>query len=175
MAVTFGPAGPSQVILNLDSVFGTALAAYSKTLVDNISATNAFFHSLIKSENYESQDGGSYLQTPLMYALSPMDSYDGYDTLDLSPTDGITDAIAQWRQLATPIAYSMKEVKLNKQRIVDLVKSRIKQAELGIQEGFANALLFGTSQAGGSLATPKTSAANGSLNIDPLGLLVKFD
>lgn len=175
MAATFGSSGPSQVILNLDSLFGTSLAAYNKTLVDNIGATNAFLHYIIASQNYESQDGGAYIQTPLMYELGTMDSYDGYDTLSTAPMDGITDAIAQWRQLAVPIAYSIKEVKLNKQRIVDLVKARIKQAEMGIQEGFAQALLYGTGDAGGSLATPKTSVANGSSNIDPLGLLVKYD
>jgi len=172
MAVTFGSgASPSQVTLNLDSLFGTSLAAYSKTLIDNIGATNAFFHQMIQSDYYESQDGGAYIQLPLMYALAPTDSYDGYDTLSTLPTDGITDSIWQWRQLATPIAYSLKEVKQNKQKIVDLVKSRIKQAEMGIQEFWSTSFFRGD----GTLIAPYASAVNGSYSIDPLPLLVKFD
>src|ERR1022692_2316246 len=149
--VTFGSgSAPSQVTLNLDGLFGISLAAYRKTLVDNIGAINAFFHELIKSELYESQDGGSYIQEPLMYALTPADSYDGYDELSTLPTDGITDAIYQWRQCAAPVVYSMKEIKQNKQKIVDLVKARIMQCEMGLQEYFSQSLLWGAAAEGGS-------------------------
>jgi hypothetical protein len=176
MAVTFGSgAAPSQVTLNLDSLFGISLAAYRKTLVDNIGAINAFFHELIKSELYESQDGGSYIQEPLMYALTPADSYDGYDELSTLPTDGITDAIFQWRQCAAAIVYSMKEIKQNKQKIVDLVKARIMQAEMGLQEYFSQSLLWGAAADGGSLTAPRVSPVNGSNSIDPLPLLISFD
>src|SRR5580692_1260414 len=112
MSVTFGSStAPSQVTLNLDSLFGTSLAAYKKELVDNIGATNAYFHEMITKDLYESQEGGSYIQAPVMYSLAPADTYDGYDELSTLPTDGITDAIQLWRQYASPIAYSMKEVK----------------------------------------------------------------
>ena len=169
MAVTFGSGtAPSQVTLNLDSLFGISLAAYRKTLTDNIGAINAFFHEIIKGELYESQDGGSYIQEPLMYALQNADSYDGYDELSTIPVDGLTDAIYQWRQCAAAIVYSMKEIKQNKQKIVDLVKSRIMQAELGLQEYFSQSLLWGSVNTGGSLTTPMTSLVNGSLSIDPL-------
>ena len=176
MSITFGSgAAPSQVTLNLDSLFGLSLAAYRKTLVDNIGAINAFFHEIIKGELYESQDGGSYIQEPLMYALTPADSYDGYDELSTLPTDGITDAIFQWRQCAAAIVYSMKEVKQNKQKIVDLVKSRIMQAEMGLQEYFSQSLLWGAAADGGSLISPRTSIVNGSSSIEPLPEIIMFD
>ena len=176
MGVTFGSgSAPSQVTVNLDSLFGTSLAAYRKTLIDNIGAINAFFHEIIKGELYEGQDGGAYIQEPLMYALAAADSYDGYDELSTLPTDGITDAIWQWRQCASPIAYSMKEVKQNKQKIVDLVKSRIMQAEMGLQEYFSQSLLWGAGADGGAITSPRTSPVNGSLSIEPLGELIAFD
>ena len=138
MSITFGStSAPSDITLYLDSVFGTSLANYRKTLIDNIGATNAFLHELIKSDQYESCDGGTYIQEPLMYELAPMSWYDGYDELSTIPTDGITDAIYEWRQAAAPITYNMKEVIQNKHKIVDLVKSRIMQAEMGIQEGWS--------------------------------------
>jgi len=175
MSVTFGASSaPSQVTLNLDSLFGQSLAAYKKTLTDNIGATNAFFYEMMKKDLYESQEG-SFIQIPLMYALAPADSYDGYDELSTLPTDGITDAIFQWRQCASPIAYSEKERKQNKNKIIDLVQSRIKQSEMGLQEYFAQALLWGAAADGGSLTAARTSAINGSSSIDPLTLLIAFD
>jgi len=170
MAVTFGnTSAPSQVTVNLDSLFGLSLAAYRKELIDNIGATNAFFFEVISKELYEGQDGGTYIQIPLMYGLQTADFYDGYDELSTVPTDGITDCIWQWRQIAAAIVYSMKEVKQNKQRLVSLVKARIKQAEMGLQETFAQALMWGSAnQAGGSLLTPYISPINGSSGIEPL-------
>lgn len=177
MGVTFGSSSaPSQVTTNLDSLFGLSLAAYRRELIDNIGSSNAFFHEMIAKQLYEGQDGGTYIQIPVMYALANADSYDGYDELSTVPTDGISDAIFQWRQCAAAIAYSMKEVKQNKQRIVNLVKSRIKQAELGLQEFFAQSLMFGSAnQVGGAISSPYVSPINGSSSIDPLGLLIKFD
>jgi len=170
MAVTFGGASaPSQVTVNLDSLFGLSLAAYRKELIDNIGATNAFFFDIIKKDLYETQPGGAYIQIPLMYGLQAADTYDGYDELSTVPVDGITDCIWQWRQVAAAIAYSMKEVKQNKLKLVDLVKSRIKQAEMGLQELFAQMLMWGSAnQTGGSLKTPYVSPINGSTGIEPL-------
>ncbi len=175
MGVTFGGASaPSQVTLNLDSLFGLSLAAYRKELIDNIGATNAFYYEIISKELYEGQDGGTYIQIPLMYALQSADSYDGYDELSTVPVDGVTDAIYQWRQCAAAVAYSMKEVKQNKQKLVDLVKARIKQAEMGLQEFFAQSLMWGAASQGGSLTAPYVSPVNGSSSIDPLPLLIKY-
>lgn len=174
--VTFGSSSaPSAVTTNLDSLFGLSLAAYRKELIDNIGATNAFFFEIIRGELYEGQDGGTYIQTPLLYGLAPADSYDGYDELSTVPTDGITDSIYQWRQCAAPIAYSMKEVKQNKQKIVDLIKSRIKQAEMGLQEFFAQSLMWGSAnQAGGSLKSPYISPVNGSYSIEPISEIIDY-
>jgi hypothetical protein len=176
MAVTFGSASaPSQVTTNLDSLFGLSLPAYRKELIDNIGATNAFFFEIMRKELYESQDGGTYIQIPLMYGLQTADSYDGYDELASIPVDGITDCIFQWSQCAAAIVYSMKEVKQNKQRLVNLVKARIKQAEMGLQEFFSQALMFGSAnQPGGSIKTPYISPINGSSAIEPLSKLIDF-
>jgi hypothetical protein len=175
--ITFGStSAPSNISQYMDSVFGTSIANYRKELTDNIGAINAFLYEILKNDAYESADGGTWIQEPLMYALAPMDSYDGYDELSTLPTDGITDAIYQWRQNASPVVYNMREVILNQHRIVDLVTARIKQAELGIQEGFAQALMWGAAAGGGTtLTTPKVSTVNGSSNIEPLFEFVRTD
>lgn len=178
MAITFGSSSaPSQITINFDSLFAQSLAAYRKTLVDNIGQTNAFFFEMIKRELYESQSGGTDIRTPLMYALAIADSYDGYDELSTLPTDGVTDSVYQWRQCAVPVAYSMKEVIQNKNGIRNLVKTRMKQAEMGLQEYFSQALMWGSLADGGAgtLISPRTSTFNGSASIDPLFLLIAFD
>jgi hypothetical protein len=174
--ITFGnTSNPSNISQYMDSVFGLSVANYRKELTDNIGATNSFLAEILKGDAYESADGGSWIQEPLMYALAPSDSYDGYDELSTLPTDGVTDAVYQWRQLASPIVYNMREVILNQHRIVDIVKTRIKQSEMGIQEGFAQSLSWGNSVNGGDLWDPKVSSVNGSNNIEPLSEFVRFD
>lgn len=176
MAITFGqPSAPSQVTTNLDSLFATSLANYKKTLTDNIGAQNALLYDIIRGKQYESADGGTYLAEDLMYALTPASSYDGYDELDDTPTDGITQVLYEWRQMAAPITYSMKEVIQNKQRLVDLVKARIKQAEMGLQEGFAQQLMWGNAPGGGNIYDQKINPSNGSIGIEPLLRLIAYN
>src|ERR1017187_6001395 len=174
--LTFGTSSaPNNITTYLDSVFSTSIANYSKTLKDNIGASNGFLHDLLKGDMYQSADGGTYLTEQLMYALAPMDSYDGYDELSTQTTDGITQAQFDWRQMASPISYNMKEVVQNQHKIIDLVDARIQQSELGIQEGWAQAFMWGSGATGGHLYTAKTSVINSSKSIDPLPLLVSYD
>lgn len=175
MSVTLGNAGvPNSITLNLDSVFSTSLAAYKKQLIDNIGATNAWFFEMLKNQLYESQEGTD-IRIPLMYALASADSYDGYDELSAATIDGITEAVFQWRQCASPISYSMKEMKQNKRKIVDLVTARIKQSEMGLQEYFSRSFMWGAAADAGALTSARTSQVNGSASIDPLGLLIAYD
>lgn len=170
--ITFGSnTAPSDIAIYLDAVFSSSLPNYRKKLTDNIGAANAFLTMLLKSDLYESYDGGTDIREPLMYGLSPMDWYDGYDELGSTPTDGITEAVYVAKQAAVPISYSMKEAIQNKQRIFDLVKAKIMQAEMGIQEGFAVALMQG---AGSGATRTAATGSNGASAISPIHSLIDF-
>ena len=91
-----------------------------------------------------------------------------------TPTATDTQAAFSWRQMASPISYNMKEVVMNHHKIIDLVDARIQQSELGIQEGWAQAFMWGSGAVGGNLYTAKTSPVNGSQSIDPLPLMVDY-
>ncbi|MGH7239769.1 MAG: phage major capsid protein [Candidatus Saccharimonadales bacterium] len=177
MAITFGStSAPQEIEVFMDSLFTTSLANYRATLTDNIGATNAVIHRIMKSDAYEEASGGTYITEPLMYALAPSDSYDGYDELSTMPVDGISEAIYEWRQTATPIAYSMKQVIQNQHKIIDLVKAKIQQSEMGAQEGWAQAFMFGSADgSSGHIYESKTSTANGSANINPLGMIISYN
>lgn len=170
-AVYGSTSAPSDIQVYLDSVFGTSLSYWNKKLVDNIGASNAFLDVLLKGDLYQAYEGGTDIKQPLMYELSPMDWYDGYDELPLVPTDGITDAVFDARQAATPIQYSMKEVINNRQKIIDLVDAKIMQAEMGIAEGFAQAFMWGAGAA--ALRTPATGSS-GATAIDPINKIIDF-
>ena len=176
MAVYGGAGSPAQSTFNYDSLVSTSLANYKKTLVDNISKSNPLFNELRRKDLWESVDGGMYIAEDLMYAVGGMEPYDGYDELPLVPADGITQLQIDWRQLATPIVISEKERKQNKQRLVSLLESRIKAAELGMQENFTRHLLQGSlAGSGDDIREPYNNPANGANSIDPLTRWVMYD
>jgi hypothetical protein len=175
---TFGSSSaPAQVITNFDAVFASSLANYKKGLTDVISSSNAFFYELKKRDLWQKEDGGLYIVEDLLYENGQFDAYDGYDELPDTPTDGITQILWEWRQGAAPVTYSQKERKMNKHRLLNLIDTKIKQAENGFIEGFNKALLQGSlgNGSGVSLKTPWVNTGNGAQFIDPLAKLVDFD
>jgi hypothetical protein len=159
-------------------LLSTTLFNYHRTLEDNISKTNSLlFMVMQKGDNtYEKvTEIGDRMQVPLMYELGQADSYSGYDVLDTTPMEGITSAFWEWRQASVPISISGLEEKKNagEARILSLLESKTKQAEMGIQEFFNKRLMIGSGTT--AITAPYTSAVNGSTFLDPLPLLVKFD
>lgn len=172
--ITFGDtAAPNDIAMYFDAVFTTSLKNARGLLIDNIGASNALFHMIRKSDMYESADGGTYIEEELMYALSPMEPYDGFDELSTAETDGVTAVQYEWRQLATPVVYSMKQIILNRRKIISLVKTKMQQCRMGIEEGFSRQFNQGSGNA--AIETAYTNPINGAKSINPLGLLIKFD
>lgn len=166
----------TSLTLTYDAVLSTTLFNYRKKLEDAISTANAFLFKVMKGSGYKKvSDLGDRMQLALMYELGNADSYSGYDVLNVQPADGITSAHFDWRQAAVPISISGLEEKKNRgeAKIIDLLESKTKQAELGLQEFFNKRLLYG---AGGStITTAYSSSINGSSFVDPLPLLVAYD
>jgi hypothetical protein len=175
MGITFGNgSAPSQITINFDALFTQSLANYGKSMADNISSANPFMHKLRKSSFYQSEDGGTDIRLPLLYALAQADSYADYDELGDATTDGVTESVWEWRQQAVPISYSMAEVLKNRgKKLIDMVDTKMMQAEMGFQEHWPTVFFQGSGDA--ALGTPKTSPVNGSSNIEPLPKLVAFD
>ncbi len=169
---------PSSLTLNYNAILSTTLFNYRKQLEDCISASNAFFWVLMKKqrEGYVGlSDVGERAAIPLMYEFGTADSYEGYDVLSVEPIDGLTMAFYEWRQCAIPISISGREELINsgQPRLINLLKTKVRQAENGIQEFFGKALLRGAG--GSSVIEPYTSATNGSTFVDPIAKLVRKD
>lgn len=177
-------AAPSSLTLQYDAQLSTTLFNYRKTLEDQISTANVFFYLLKEKEanGYQLvEDLGDRAGVPLLYELAAFDSYSGYDTLPVTPMDGITMAFYDWRQLAIPISISGFEEKKNRgeAKILDLLEAKTEQATMGIQEGFSKMILQGEgmndASTAGKIETGRVSPSNGSVGVDPLFLFLKKD
>lgn len=170
----------TSLTLSYDALLSTTLFNYKKTMVDNIGKENVLIYTLQKMDGGWSEEeiSGERAAYPLMYALGSPDSYEGLDQLDTTPMDGVTTAFYNWGQASVPVAISGLEEKMNRgqERIVNLLQTKIKQAEMGLMEWFAKAIFWGEAvNDGTSLTSAYVSPSNGSTFIDPLLSLVRAD
>jgi hypothetical protein len=121
-------ASPNSTFTELVS---TTFRKHRKEIKDNVSNRNALVKYIMKKGNYNSEDGGLTIATPLDYAEnSTYQRYSDWDTLDISASDVISSAEYQWRQIAINVVASGRELRINsgESRIINLAKSRIKNA-----------------------------------------------
>ena len=168
---TIGDTGaPSTNTIYYDSLLSTTLMAYRKTLVDNIFKESAFLAALRDKGGVDKQNGGERLALPLMYGKNEtVKSYAGYDVIDTTPQDGLTTAFYEWAEIAGTISISRKEERQNsgEGRLINLLQSKIKQAEMSIREELNTQLLAGTVSA--STFVP----GNGAKDLYPLGYFLR--
>ena len=138
---------PSNLSIDYDALLTTTLHGYTSTkLRDNICRGSKYLAWLDMKGRWRTQDGGDRVAVPLMYALnSSADIYSGYGSLDTTPQDGMTTAFYDWSQLAVAVAISRKEERQNsgKSRILNLLESKIMQAENSLKELVNNCLVAG--------------------------------
>ncbi len=128
-----------------DALLTTTLANYQKKLADNIfdeypllSWFNGKLAGALKrSKLKRSLDGGESIVEQIMYEMSSaVKSYSGYETLDLTPQEGMTIARYAWRQYAVGITISGLERRSNQgeAKMIDLLEAKTKQAEMTLRD-----------------------------------------
>lgn len=145
-----------------DEIVSTSLDLYREELTDNIFKDNPTLAALKSKGCYEAAGGGVQIIEPLMYAANDtVASYSGYDTLDLSPQEGISAAIYPWCQVAGSVVIDGMSMFKNagKAQLINLLSAKIMQLEQSIQEKFS-----GYMYAAGKYNASQTSK-------DPAGLL----
>ena len=136
---------------NYDALLTTTMENYRSTLVDNVFTDNPLFDMLKSKGKIRTEDGGSKLVVPLMYGQNDtVASYSGYDTLDITPQDGISAAEYDWDQFAASIAISGIEEAKNagKSKVLGLLQAKVKQAEMSMAEAF-DEMAFGDGSTAG--------------------------
>lgn len=169
MATVGDSAAPSTNTVYYDALLSTTLAAYRKTLYDNIFKKNAFLAYLRLTNAIEKQNGGERVMRPLMYGDNQtVGTHSGYEVLDTTPQDGITTAFYEWAEVAGTISISRKEERQNagEGRIINLLEAKIEQAEMSMREYLNQSLVQGRVSSATFVPNISTGGSNG---LNPLG------
>lgn len=172
MATVGETSAPSTNTVYYDALLSSTLNAYAAgtELFDNIFKESAFLAFMRQSNAVKKQDGGERIALPLMFGKNEtVKSYSGYETLDTTPQEGMTTAFYEWKELAGTISISRKEERQNsgEARIINLLESKIKQAEMSMSEELNTQLLQGT--VSGATFVPGNSAKD----MYPLGYFLR--
>jgi len=174
MATIGDTSNPSTNTIYYDALLTTTLDAYigGGSLFDQIFKDSAFLSLLRMSDAIKKQNGGERIRVPLMYGKnSTIKSYEGYETLDTTPQDGLTTAFYEWREIGGTVSISRKEERQNSGEAakIALLESKIKQAEMSLREELSSQIVLGT--VSGATFVPGNSVKD----MNPLGYFLRKD
>lgn len=164
---------PSTNTVYYDALLSTTLAAYRKTMYDNIFKERALLAYLRQSDAVIKQDGGERVAAPLLYGDNDtVKTHGGYDVIDTTPQEGMTTAFYEWAEVAGSISISRLEERQNsgEGRILNLLEQKTKQAEMSIAEKLNNDLVLGTVNTNTFVPDASTGGRYGIL---PLGYFLR--
>ena len=154
---------------NLSEIVTTTLRNRSGKLADNVTRNNALFNRLRERGKVKPFSGGRTIVQEISYAQNgTFKRYSGYEVLNISPSDVITAAEFPIRQAAVAVSISGLEMLQNsgKEAVIDLLESRIENAEQTFMNGLAyDAYSDGTAtgQMTGLQALISTSPTSGTI------------
>lgn len=126
---------------NISELLTTTIESRGKSLADNVTTNNALLMRLKEKGNVKPVSGGSTIRQELEYAEnSTFLYYSGYETLNISPSDVMTAAEFSFKQAAVAVTISGLEQLQNsgKEAIIDLLESRVKNAERTMTNNIAD-------------------------------------
>lgn len=183
---TVGASAPSSNTVNYDALLSLTMEYVRPGLIDNIFTSAPFMAALYGAFGKKKRakkgirmvNGGERIRVPLLYGKNTtVGSYSGYDTLDVTPQDGITTAFFTWRQLAGSVAISRKEERQNsgEARIRDLLQAKVQQLDLTLRDEINLQLLGKTVSSGAWSAGAGIAGQTSGADLDPLGLFISKD
>jgi len=127
---------------NLSEIITTTLRNRSKSLSDNVSNHNPLLNRMRERGNL-TQVTGRDIVRELEYAdNSTVSFYNGYEILDTSPSDVLTAAVFDYKQLAGNVTISGREQIQNsgEQQLINLLEARIGNLERSMENSLASSL-----------------------------------
>jgi len=173
MATVGNTGAPSTNTVYYDALLSTTLAAMRGSMYDNIFKDSAFLAYLRMTDAVVTQDGGERVRMALMYGKNEtMGVHSGYEVIDTTPQDGMTTAFYEWAEIAGSISISRKEERQNsgESQLLDLLKQKIKQAEMSMREELNKGLVLG--RVSGATFVPLQSLG-GVNGLNPLGYFLR--
>lgn len=130
-----------MAIPGLSEIVTTTIQNRSGVLADNVTKNNALLNRLKRKGNVRPVSGGDVILQELEYAENgTFTRYSGYETLNVSPSQVFTSASYNYKQAAVAITISGLEELQNagEERIIDLLESRIRNAERTMANNIAS-------------------------------------
>jgi hypothetical protein len=138
-------------------IIATTIQSRSGELADNVTNNNALLRRVKAKGNVRPFSGGNVILEEIMYNdanTANVNSYSGYEVLNISPNSPISAAQYSITQYAAAVSISGLEMLQNsgKEQIIDLLEGRIKIAEGQLMNRISNDLYGdGTGNAGKNL------------------------
>jgi len=164
---------PNVQAVDYNALFSTTLQNYQPTLVDNIFKDLVLLNHLNSGGRVVMEEGGTQIVEPVLYEENTTAaSYADYDNILLTPQDGITAAIYNWKQIAASIAISGIEEAKNRgtEAIIKLLNAKIMQAEMSIKKLVNDQLLSSNDGVTNPLEFNGIGGFAGSLNTEIGGI-----
>lgn len=136
-------------------------------LVDNVYGSNAWLARLRRDGYAETFDGGHQIYAPVVSSKPSSGGYfSDYEAISTSPTDNITSAAFDIKQIHEPIKMSrMEELKnAGKAAKLKLLASKMMIAEMNIKENLALGLFSDGTAATGALTTKQLTGIRAILS-----------
>jgi|SRR3990172_7141550 len=142
----------------ISDVIATTIENRSGVLADNISNNNALLARLKKRGKIKTASGGEVILQELSYEDSTTNNagyYSGYETLNITPNSPISASRWDWKQAAAAVTISGLEMLQNagKEKIIDLIDSRIEIAEAQMENLIATGIYSDGTGTGGKQIT----------------------
>jgi hypothetical protein len=151
---------------NISDIIATTIESRTKTIADNVTKNNVLLMKLKQRGNVKTFSGGYKILQELSFAEnSNAGWYSGYDILPVGVSDVISAAEFNIKQAAVPVVISGLEMLQNsgKERMIDLMDSRITVAESTLANLIAGGLYSDGTAAGGK----QIDGLNAAVPTDP--------
>lgn len=125
---------------NISEIITTTINSRTGELADNVSKSRALLDKISKNKGNKPVSGGNTIYQEMQYAENgTFLRYSGYDQLNISPSDVFSAAEYNIKQAAVAVSISGLEMLQNagKEKIIDLLESRIQNAEVTLKNNIA--------------------------------------
>lgn len=146
-----GPGTGSFSTTTYTDIVTTSLLGYSGELADNITNHNALLRQIDRKGNKQTATGRAIVQELEYAENSTVMWYSGAENLDISPSETLTAAEFNYKQLAGNVTITgLEEIQNSgKEAIHNLLRSRIRNLEKSLKNTVATALYaLGTGSSG---------------------------
>lgn len=133
----------------LDSLYTTTWMSVKKQVTDNIFTATPFWYEMYKGENLEREDGGRFIEEPLMYDKNGTVTWLGKGgTISIADSDPMTVSQWNWRNLAGSVVRMWADDMANSgvAKKIDLMNAKIENLRLSLIDDLETRLF--TAQSG---------------------------